>query len=297
MTARHQVARLLPLVLLVVLVIAGLRGAVPAAGWTGPLARDYVPVGIALEVILITLLAVVRVREHRARALADARPAEDTGVEPGTALRYALTFLLGISVLTVAGALFADLNLHFTNHPKPIKPPSALHKGKPTSAPTHALVPNSHLNVPFAAIGYALLVVVILAAIAVSIWYATRSRAAAPAPVFVEDTTEEELREAVAEGQAALAELEDDRAAIIAAYAAMERRLAERGTARGAADTPDELLARAVASGTVRGAAAGRLTSLFYEARFSTHPLASGQREAAGAAFDELAAELGAKPA
>ena len=37
MTARQQIARLLPLVLLVVLVIAGLRGMVTAPRWTGPL--------------------------------------------------------------------------------------------------------------------------------------------------------------------------------------------------------------------------------------------------------------------
>ena len=37
MTARQQIARLLPLVLLVVLVLAGLRGAVPAPRWNGPL--------------------------------------------------------------------------------------------------------------------------------------------------------------------------------------------------------------------------------------------------------------------
>ena len=57
-----------------------------------------------------------------------------------------------------------------------------------------------------------------------------------------------------------------------------------------------ELIVAAVAvtAGTVRGGAAGRLTALFYEARFSTHPLDAGQRDAASAALDELAAELGA---
>jgi hypothetical protein len=74
----------------------------------------------------------------------------------------------------------------------------------------------------------------------------------------------------------------------------MERSLADRGTSRTAADTPDELLARAVGAGTVRGPAAGRLTALFYEARFSTHPVAASQRAAASAALDELAAELAA---
>jgi Domain of unknown function (DUF4129) len=76
---------------------------------------------------------------------------------------------------------------------------------------------------------------------------------------------------------------------------AMDRSLAERGTARAAADTPDELLTRAVAAGVVRGGAAGRLTALFYEARFSTHPLGSRERDAASAALDELAAELAAR--
>ena len=40
MTARQQIARVLPLVLLVVLVIAGLRGVVPAPRWNGPLKAD-----------------------------------------------------------------------------------------------------------------------------------------------------------------------------------------------------------------------------------------------------------------
>jgi hypothetical protein len=58
------------------------------------------------------------------------------------------------------------------------------------------------------------------------------------------------------------------------------------------ADTPDELLARATASGLVHGSAAARLTALFYEARFSSHPLDRRQRDAAEQALDELAAAL-----
>ena len=135
-----------------------------------------------------------------------------------------------------------------------------------------------------------------MAAVVVSIWWSTRLRRPA-APLVIEDVSTEELREAVAEGRSALAGIDDARAAIIACYVAMERSLADRGTARGAADTPDELLGRAVASGAVRGGAAGRLTALFYEARFSTHPLGAGQRDAASAALDELAGELAVRPA
>ena len=56
--------------------------------------------------------------------------------------------------------------------------------------------------------------------------------------------------------------------------------------------TPGELLTRATESGLVRGTAAGRLTALFYEARFSSHPLDHRQRDAAEHALDELAADL-----
>jgi hypothetical protein len=42
----------------------------------------------------------------------------------------------------------------------------------------------------------------------------------------------------------------------------------------------------------VRGTAAARLTALFYEARFSSHPLGRRQRDAAERALDELAAAL-----
>ena len=45
-------------------------------------------------------------------------------------------------------------------------------------------------------------------------------------------------------------------------------------------------------AGLVRGTAAGRLTSLFYEARFSSHPLGHRQRDAAEQALNELAADL-----
>ena len=67
MTARQQIARLLPLVLLVVLVIAGLRGVVPAPGWNGPLKAYGVAIGIVLEVIFGALLLVVRNRDAAAR--------------------------------------------------------------------------------------------------------------------------------------------------------------------------------------------------------------------------------------
>jgi hypothetical protein len=295
MTARQQIARLLPLVLLVILIVAGLRGAVAAPRWNGPLKADGVPIGLALEVILAALLIVTLRRDAAARRAAERRPytGQDADIEPSAALRFALKWVLGGSMTAVAVVLISDLHLHFLTKGKP--PPVSALKGKlkpPPSLP-HGSAHGSTLHIPWQPILYGLLVVALLAAVAISIWWSARLRRPA-APLVIADLGAEELREAVESGRAALAEISDARAAIIACYVAMERSLADRGTSRAATDTPDELLARAVGAGTVRGPAAGRLTALFYEARFSTHPVAASQRAAASAALDELAAELAA---
>jgi hypothetical protein len=298
MTARQQIARVLPLVLLVVLVIAGLRGVVTVPRWNGPLKADGVAIGIALEVIFCGLLLVVRSRDAKAKRAAESLPYDAAGqqdIEPPQALRFTLTYVLVACMLGVGVVLLTDLHLHFFSKPGTLPPL----RGK-LKAPVRPLPKSGGgggtLHIPLGPILYALLIIAIVAAVVVSIWWSTRLRRPA-VPLVIADVSTEELREAVAEGRAALAGIDDARAAIIACYVAMERRLADRGTARGAADTPDELLARAVAAGAVRGGAAGRLTALFYEARFSTHPLGAGQRDAASAALDELAEELAAKPA
>jgi hypothetical protein len=298
MTARQQIARLLPLVLLVVLVIVGLRGVVPKPGWDGPLKAYGVVIGIALEVVFCALLLVVRGRDAVARRAAEARPYDpadaEADIEPSQALRFTLKYVLTACVLGVAAALLTNIHLHFFARSKPSAP---LKIKFPTAVkPPRTSGGGGSLHIPLGPILYTLLVIAIVAAVVVSIWWSTKLRRPA-APLVIEDVSTEELREAVNEGRAALARIDDARAAIIACYVAMERRLADRGAARAAADTPDELLSRAVASGVVRGGAAGRLTALFYEARFSTHPLDAGQRDAAGAALDELAGELAAKPA
>lgn len=294
MTARQQIARLLPLALLVVLVIVGLRGAVPAPGWTGPLRAYGVAIGIALEVIFGVSLLVVRARERTARRAAEARPydpaTQDKDFEPPQALRFTLTWVISMCMLLIAVAVIASLHLHFftgarlPQRPSPILRPSLKQQLQHGGG-------SGGVHVPVGPILYGLLVIAIVAAVVISVWWSTRLRRPA-VPLIIEDVGTEELREAVEEGRAALADIDDARAAIIACYVAMEHRLADRGTARVVADTPDELLARAVAAGVVHGGAASRLTSLFYEARFSSHPLSEGKRDAARAALDQLAEEL-----
>jgi hypothetical protein len=59
------------------------------------------------------------------------------------------------------------------------------------------------------------------------------------------------------------------------------------------AETPDELLRRASANGLVQGTAAGQLTAVFYEARFSTRELPETSRQTAEQALADLSASLG----
>jgi hypothetical protein len=295
MTARQQLARLLPLALLVVLAIAGLRGALPSLRWDGPLRTDSVPIGIALEVVLGALLIVTVRRERAARAARQQRvyrAGDDEITVPG-ALRFVLRYVLGMGMIAVAVLLITGVHLHFFIKPHTLSVPKTLLKPRPRPPAVHGAA-GTTLHIPVAPILYGLLIAALVAAVVLSIiWSARLRRPALPAPIDGEADADE-LREAVESGRAALAEIDDARAAIIACYLAMERSLGDRGAARGVADTPDELLARAVAAGIVRGGAARRLTDLFYEARFSNHPLGRRQRDAASAALDELAAELAA---
>jgi hypothetical protein len=143
---------------------------------------------------------------------------------------------------------------------------------------------------------YSLIAVVLLAAIVACLILMRRLHRRGPGwedlGDLAEDETEEQLREAVRSGQAALHEIDDARLAIIACYVAMEHSLAGAGAARGAAETPDELLERAAGKGLVRGAEAARLTTLFYEARYSTHPVPDERRDEARRALQVLAGAL-----
>jgi hypothetical protein len=216
---------------------------------------------------------------------------------PGDAaakLRGVLIFVLGTGMATVAVVILVGLHLHlFSGKGLKPRPPQAQPTPTFSFGPPHKVDAGWNFHISAAAVLYTLLIVLLLAGVVLSIWWARRLRpsiAARPDDFIAEDSLD--LREAVEAGRSALRTFDDARAAIIACYVAMEAALAERGTARAVADTPDELLSRARATGLIRGTAAGRLTALFYEARFSSHPLDQGQRAAAERALDELADAL-----
>jgi len=279
-----------PLALLIILGLAGLRGAMSTPRWNAAARHDGVAIGLALEVVLGVLLALtVRRRSRAARgAVLGEAPVNDVAAK----LRGVLVFVLGGGMIAAAVAIFVSLHLRLPA-PRPRQAPPSVKAG-PT--PSLSLRPGSQgpgFSIPVSAILYGLLIAVLVAAVLLSIWWARRFRpplGGRHTAFLAEDP--EDLREAVESGRSALRTVDDARAAIIACYVAMENSLAERGAARAVADTPDELLARATTSGLVRGTAAGRLTALFYEARFSSHPLGRGQRDAAEQALDELAAAL-----
>jgi hypothetical protein len=275
------------LALLIVVGLAGLRGQISGLGWNGPLHREAVPVGIGLEVVLAVLLAITI---HRLAGRRHARPAGAVAVT----LRWALVVVLSAGMVAVAATMLIGLHQHsFSGSGRTRPEPAVRVLSRPqASRPGRHFFFTVHIHLPVVLL-YALVVLLFLGAIALRMWWVRHFRRSGPVrrPRSVAEVSHE-LLEAVESGRSALRAIDEARAAIIACYLAMEASLAERGTARAAADTPNELLARATATGIVRGTAGARLTALFYEARFSTHPLDRGQRDAAEQALGELAAAL-----
>jgi len=271
---------------LVVLVAVALRGKLPAPALDGPFRRDGLAIGVVLEGVLACLLVALIVRHRRAPrdALIAAR------------LRALLTYLVGAGLIAIPAAYLLGRAEHA--HLRPRRPPQPTPSGSPRPlGPEHntGSVAGLIVVIVLVALLTAVLIYVIVRFIRSHrwIWASWRRRAASVAiEASIGDDEEAGLLEAVESGQSALRQLDDARAAIIACYVAMEQSLAEAGTARDAADTPYALLIRAADRGLIRTAAAARLTELFYEARFSSHPMPADRRDDAQQALAEVAASL-----
>jgi uncharacterized protein DUF4129 len=269
---------------LLVLVAVALRGKLPAPALDGPFRHDGLAVGAVLEGVLVCLLVALIVRHKRAPrdAFIAAR------------LRTVLTYLVGAGLVAipVAYLLGRTENVHLrprpTPHPTSAGSPRPLGPGQNTGSVSGTIVIIILLTLLAAVLIYAVARFVLSHR-----WSRAGWRRGAPS-VAIEPAGEEEpgLLEAVASGQSALRQLDDARAAIIACYVAMEESLAVAGTARDAAETPYALLVRAADRGLIRTAAAARLTTLFYEARFSSHPMPPGRLDDARQALAEVAASL-----
>jgi hypothetical protein len=84
----------------------------------------------------------------------------------------------------------------------------------------------------------------------------------------------------------------DPRKAVIAAYAQMERALAEAGLPRTPAEAPREYLGRVLPEIGASTASVERLTELFERAKFSPHAIDAAMKEEAIDALESLRDEL-----
>src|SRR5580658_2431613 len=279
-------ARVAIATLLILLTIAGARAERPSVRWAWPIGRVVV-VGCVLEVVLAGLFIALRWRPVP-------RSGGEFGDDLAARLRKMLsaalvTGLIGVPLLIALTELNARPGRVPGNQAPRVKAPHALLKHHLKVTPAGKF----QLGLPLLDMIIAILLAAIVA-IALLAWrYHQRSRKLGKLPdLDIVEPTQDDLARAVQSGRIALREFDDARLAIIRCYVAMEHSLAQAGTERALSETPDELLARAVADGLMPQAPASLLTALFYEARFSSHPMPPSQRDQAEGALAELAARL-----
>jgi hypothetical protein len=168
---------------------------------------------------------------------------------------------------------------------------SAARQRRPLPAGSHRAATASHL-LPAGNTWPLLVSVALFAAVAAFLVVWSRQRNYQPPPREQAVGEPLSLAAAVAAGTEALHGDTDPRAAIVACYAAMERTLAEAGSPPSAADTPAEVLERAMAGGLALPTAAATLTGLFRQARYGTRPMTEDDRTAALGALAALRASL-----
>jgi hypothetical protein len=284
--ANARTARLILTGLLVAVVIAGI-GAGPVfrfdGSWRGPWHSHGEAIGLALEVVLAALMVALWV-SYRTRP------------EPGwpaSRLRTAQAVVIG--ALMVAVGVFL---VHITAQSRPVRQPPLKPPRLPTPTPSPTLLQESQagrtLGPILEYVLLALLAIALIAVLLVLLRWRLQQRLRPDPDLAPQDDEGETLRKAVEAGRAALHAIPEGRRAIIACYLAMEGSLGLAGAARGLAETPDELLARASADGLLHGQAGARLTALFYGARFSAQPVPASARQEALTALDEILADLNA---
>jgi hypothetical protein len=270
--------------LLLLIVIIGVRAGFALtwrSSWQGPWHDRHagIAMAVALELVCAVLLAALAMRYRRS---------PDSG-NPARKLRATLTWLVVAVMVGLGGALISLLHFRLTPH----KPHSPFAPSRPGLRLVPTRVPHgSAFN--FDIVVNVVLVILGLAVVALLLILLHRRQRRWQVSQLAADVDDDAaLREAVKAGRMALGELSEPRMAIIHCYLAMERSLAEAGAARIAAETPDELLARSTAAGLLHGDPPAELTALFYEARFSTHPVPQSARDSALRAIDAILADLG----
>jgi hypothetical protein len=252
--------------------------AVPDVAWARVLLGA---IGVALG------LAAARQTARMLRRPAVPPPEEDAPPVEPRRLPWAFWVAAAAVVAGIVWAIWWLMSLVLRSKPGTVDNTPITPSGRSATGVTAHLIP----------LLFGLLAVLAVAGLALLL-----SRRAAAAPGAAGEVTgsreldQATLGEALAAAGDAMEVLDDNRAAIVAAYTAMERRLARR-TGHRPSDTPSELLDRAVLRGLVSGGPAAELTELFREARFSTHPLGPDVRRRAESALSRASAELMARRA
>jgi TRAP-type C4-dicarboxylate transport system permease small subunit len=243
---------------------------------------------VGLILIAMAAFIVVGSLQALARILRQKRDIDDVPVPDVLDGRSAWFGYFMAAVVIAAATVVVYLLLKFSADPPP--PPRHLN-----TDPTVGVAPNARAGELSSSDKWALLgAVVIGSSLAVVFAVLRRQRELAETVTEDEEPTEQEgLIDAVAAAEVELdAHGDDTRAAIIAAYLAMERQLVAHGHVRRASDTPTDFLLRAMAVSRVSRGSATRLTDLFREARFSTHPMPETARADASRALARVADDL-----
>ncbi len=275
----------------VLLLLAGLgaasRAQVPGrTAQIGPAvtAVAWVVVAVAALATITAVVSLLRGRRWRRRR----RPDERQHLLEIPQSRWAKLAALVVALAVIMTPLLLGLEIlrHQSTGRSPSTATSPISSVTPTSPTQHHTDGGSGLG----AVDGLVLGGVALLAVAGAVYLRGRGSAAPSTANHAgeQPLVQRRLEASVRAGSSAMAGVDDARRAIIACYTAMERSLAAAGLLRGAAQTPAELLAAASVTGVVRSAAAGELTALFEEARFSDHPMTSGHRGRAVGALRQL---------
>lgn len=273
--------RVLVIALLFMLTVAGIESLGPAANLLRPASHVLVTCTL-LEAVLAGLLIALRWQHHP--------PARELAGK----LQMMISVALACCMIGVLFVLIFYAHRHEHARQRTFRSQRLRKFEPPPPAQVHHLPWLRYLL--FALLITALLAVVIAAwRRAIGLSLSRRKYRLSAGDDFSVDERADELARAVESGRIALQDIDDGRTAIIACYVAMEQSLAEAGASRGAAETPDELLVRTVAANLVPRGPAGLLTELFYEARYSTHPMPISKRDQAERALADIAADLPAR--
>jgi Domain of unknown function (DUF4129) len=296
---KGPIARVIALGLLLVVLGVALRGRLPGVqqaepdrptGGPAPLIGVIALVSAAMLVVAVAI--VMSIREPGRPMPAARYDVPGGGAARGRrSWRVLLIGLAAILAWVLLNALLTQLPwLRAGDVPSPQTAPGPA-PGSDTAPRPPVRQPgggDDHVFWFLAASTAALMVLILTAAVIVRV---RRHRAAAPvvgAPPVSDAVVEpasgsESLALAAERGLAEVGDLSrEPREAIIACYAAMENALANApGAAPQDSDTPSEVLARAVEHHALQAGSAGDLVTLFAEARFSTHVMNEGHREAA----------------